>query len=200
MRVHRTLPAGSARRRQGDNEPCGVRPAGGFRTIEAMPYKRRLVREKTLQALYAYELSHDPVEHIFSNTIDRLRDDPDSYTFARTLFLRCIEAQPEIDHLIKQHVANWEFDRVALLDKLLLRMTVTELLFFEDIPPKVSINEAIEIAKRYSTEQSGRFVNGILDALYESLRKENKLKKTGRGLIDITVNPPRPDEPKNKTT
>lgn len=165
-----------------------------------MPYKRRLVREKTLQALYAYELSHDTAKNIFSHTIDRFRDDPDSYEFARTLFLRCIEAQGEIDHLIKQHIANWEFDRVALLDKLLLRMTITELLFFEDIPPKVSINEAIEIAKRYSTEQSGRFVNGILDALYERLKKENKLKKSGRGLIDITFNPLRPDESKNKDT
>lgn len=161
-----------------------------------MHYKRRQVREKTLQALYAHELSNDPIAHIMENTIDQLRNDKESHTFARSLFQKCVDAKQEIDPLIRQQVANWEFDRIALIDKLLLRMTIAELLYFEDIPPKVSINEAIEIAKRYSTEKSGMFVNGILDAVLERLKKEGRLKKSGRGLIDISVNPPRDDESK----
>lgn len=163
-----------------------------------MHYKRRLVRERTLQALYALELSDDTVEHILAHTIDRLSNDKESHTFARTLFFKCIDARQEIDPLIRSQVANWEFDRIALIDKLLLRMTITELLYFDDIPPKVSINEAIEIAKRYSTEKSGKFINGILDAVLERLKSENKLHKRGRGLIDLPVNTLRDDEPKNK--
>jgi transcription antitermination protein NusB len=153
-----------------------------------MHYKRRRVREKTLQALYALELSNDPVDHIMTHTIDQLREDKDAHAFARSLFQKCVDAKPEIDDLIRAQVENWELNRIALIDKLLLRMTITELLFFEDIPPKVSINEAIEIAKRFSTEQSGKFINGILDAILEKLKKENKLRKRGRGLIDISMN------------
>jgi len=159
-----------------------------------MPYTRRLVREKTLQALYALELSDDTQEHILSYTVDKLRDDKVSHEFARMLFRRCIEAQQEIDPLIRAHVENWEFDRIALIDKLLLRMTITELLFFEEIPPKVSINEAIEIAKKFSTEKSGQFINAILDAIFEQLKQENRLNKRGRGLIDIGVHNVRSDD------
>jgi len=168
--------------------------------ISTMHYKRRRVREKTLQALYALELSNDPVDHILMHTIDQLREDKDSHAFARSLFHKCIDAKAEIDHLIREQVANWEIERIALIDKLLLRMTITELLFFEDIPPKVSINEAIEIAKRFSTEQSGKFVNGILDAILERLKKENKLRKRGRGLIDISMHTDRGEDDRDSTT
>jgi len=165
-----------------------------------MQYTRRLIRERTLQALYALELSDDPKEHILSHTINQLRDDKESHQFALTLFKRCVEATAEIDPLIKSHVENWEFERIALIDKILLRMTITELLFFEEIPPKVSINEAIEIAKRYSTEKSGKFVNAILDAIYDQLKRENRLNKRGRGLIDIDIHSAKSDSTKNKTT
>lgn len=165
-----------------------------------MRYKRRLVREKTLQALYALELSNDPIDHILSYTIDRLCDDKESHAFARSLFQQCVDAKPAIDLLIREQAAHWEFERIALIDKLLLRMTIAELMFFEEIPPKVSINEAIEIAKRFSTEKSSQFVNGILDAIFERLKKENKLRKSGRGLIDMSVNAVREEASKNKTT
>lgn len=165
-----------------------------------MRYKRRLIREKTLQALYSLELSDDSIDHILSHTIAQLRDDKESYEFARTLFEKCVAAKQEIDPMIQTQVANWEIDRIALIDKLLLRMTITELLYFDDIPPKVSINEAIEIAKRYSTEKSGKFLNGILDAILERLKKENRLRKSGRGLIDISVNTTRDDDSRHKTT
>jgi N utilization substance protein B len=72
------------------------------------------------------------------------------------------------------------------VDRLTLRMAITEFLHFEDIPPKVTINEAIEVAKSYSTEQSGTFLNGILDAVLKTLKTEGRLRKSGRGLVDIT--------------
>ena len=77
--------------------------------------------------------------------------------------------------------------RIALMDKLLLRIGITELLYFPDIPPKVSINEVIEIAKNYSTSNSGKFINGILDAILTELKNTGKLNKTGRGLIEETL-------------
>ena len=73
--------------------------------------------------------------------------------------------------MIITHAENWEIQRIALLDKLILLMAICELYFMDDIPPKVTISEAIEIAKRYSTEESSSFVNGILDAVYKAKEK-----------------------------
>jgi N utilization substance protein B len=79
--------------------------------------------------------------------------------------------------LIKPKLKNWDPDRIALLDMLLMQMGVCEFLFFETIPPKVTINEYIDLAKDYSTSQSGQFVNGILDNIHKDLVKENKMHK-----------------------
>jgi len=78
-------------------------------------------------------------------------------------------------------------NRIALIDKLLLRMGICELLYFPDIPPKVSINESIEIAKDFSTAGSGKFINGILDAILSDEKKSGKLNKTGRGLVEESI-------------
>ena len=87
--------------------------------------------------------------------------------------------------MILEKVVNWELERMALIDKIVLRMGVTELLYFPEIPPKVSINEAIDISKDYCTRNSGKFVNGILDAILDDLKKEEKLNKSGRGLLNL---------------
>ena len=71
-----------------------------------------------------------------------------------------------------------------MIDKLILRQALCELLYFKEIPPKVTINEAIDLAKKYSTTESGRFVNGILDAIYKTLKIHNQILKQGRGLIE----------------
>jgi N utilization substance protein B len=89
--------------------------------------------------------------------------------------------------MIKSKVSNWEMDRIALIDKLLLRMGICELIYFEDIPPKVSINEVIEISKKFSTAGSAKFINGVLDAVLNDLKKSGQLKKSGRGLIDESI-------------
>jgi N utilization substance protein B len=75
---------------------------------------------------------------------------------------------------IKTRLNNWEFSRVAILDRLLLVEAISEIYFIEDVPPKVSISEAIEIAKEYSTEESSGFVNGVLDNVYKSMGKDTK--------------------------
>jgi N utilization substance protein B len=96
----------------------------------------------------------------------------------------------ELDKHIKFRVDNWEMNRIALIDKILLRMGICELLYFPDIPPKVSINEAIEIAKLYSTAGSGKFINGILDVILTELKDTGKLNKTGRGLLEESISKP----------
>jgi N utilization substance protein B len=164
-----------------------------------MPSKRRMVREKVLQALYAHEISRQPLESLFENVLTGLSKDQDLEKFARNLVKKVIEVSDELDVLIKKKVANWEFGRLATIDMVILRMCICELLYFEDIPPKVSINEAIEIARRYSTEKSDKFVNGVLDSVFEDIRSSGKLKKTGRGLVDTsTVKPSKKREPSGK--
>jgi N utilization substance protein B len=152
-----------------------------------MPFKRRQIREKVLQALYAYELSHEPPEFVIEEIISVLKKEQEVFELARSLFLKVIEQREELDALIKGRVANWEFNRLSVIDKLVLRMSICELLYYEDIPPKVSINEAIEIARRYSTEKSDKFVNGVLDSVLDDLRKNGRLKKTGRGLLETSA-------------
>jgi len=135
-----------------------------------------------MQALYAWELSQDNVEHIISTQLRPfLEGDP--LQFAIKLFLTVVNHKDELDEIIKRHIENWDFERIALVDRMLLRMAVAELLYFEDIPPKVSINEAIEIAKKYSTSDSNRFINGVLDSIFNELVQQGRIKKSGKGLI-----------------
>lgn len=151
---------------------------------------RREARARTLQALYAYELSGDEAAHVLQHVLrPALQDDPAALRFAEQLFFRTIDHLGEADALIARIVDNWEISRLAALDRIVLRMALTEMLAFEDIPPKVTINEAIEVAKAFSTEQSGTFVNGVLDAALRVLQAEGRLRKSGRGLLNTT--PPR---------
>jgi N utilization substance protein B len=152
-----------------------------------MSTRRRVVREKVLQGLYAYELSHEPVELILDTIVGGPKKDPAVFDVAKELFLKVLESAEEVDALIKSRVANWEFGRLAVIDKIVLRICICELLYFEDIPPKVSINEAIEIARRFSTEKSDKFVNGVLDSILDDLKKSGRLRKTGRGLLDSSI-------------
>lgn len=101
----------------------------------------------------------------------------EKWLFAKNLLETTIGKKEITFDYIKPKLKNWEPDRIALLDMLLMRMGVCEFLFFETIPPKVTINEYIDIAKEYSTQQSGQFVNGILDNIHKDLVRENKMHK-----------------------
>ena len=136
---------------------------------------RREARELVLKALYSLELSGDNWESIneFFSPADK-----NKYTqFARELFQKIRLEEGEIDRQIITRSERWDFNRIAIIDKLILRMAIAEILFFPDIPPKVTINEAIEIAKSYSTSNSSRFVNGILDAVFNDIKKSGQNKK-----------------------
>jgi N utilization substance protein B len=97
--------------------------------------------------------------------------------FAKDLLLSVIEKEEVCNDYIKDKLVNWDPERTAILDMILMRMGICEFLFFETIPPKVTINEYIDLAKDYSTPQSGHFVNGILDSIHKELATQNKLHK-----------------------
>lgn len=101
----------------------------------------------------------------------------EKWEFARELLKAVNEKKEFVISLIKPKLINWDADRIALLDMILMQMGVCELLYFETIPPKVTINEYIDIAKEYSTPQSGQFVNGILDKIHKELVADNKIHK-----------------------
>lgn len=145
---------------------------------------RRKAREITLRALYAHEMSGNAVEDIIEDMILNCDEEKRVKDFAVELLEHCVENKKQCVDFIVKRTLNWDFERIAVMDKLIMRLAICEFLHFEDIPTKVSIDEAIEIAKKYSTEKSGRFINGILDAVLIDLRDQNLLHKKGRGLLD----------------
>lgn len=150
---------------------------------------RRLVRETVLQSLYAIKQSGDSVQYITDTIIkDALGTDKEMRRFAEKLFFTTLENETDLEEIIIRHIKNWEIGRLALIDRLVLKFALCEFLYFEEIPTKVTINEAIEIVKKFSTAKSGKFVNGILDASLEELKKEGRVNKKGRGLIDHSSN------------
>jgi len=128
---------------------------------------RRLGRVLAVQALYParinLEFSTNQLDKIISLNSQDYNED--SLTFARTLLNLAEEHLEEADKLIKTVLENWEWDRLCAMDRAILGVAVLELLYLPDVPVRVVINEAIEIAKEFSTEKSGIFVNGILDSI-----------------------------------
>jgi transcription antitermination protein NusB len=158
-------------------------------------FKRRIVREKVLQILYAYEMNNENLMALTNSLLSEVTVENDK-KFGEDLVNRVLIHKKELDDKIQERVSNWEMNRIALIDKLLLRMAIGELLYFPDIPPKVSINEAIEIAKEFSTAGSGKFINGILDTILSEEKLTGKINKTGRGLVDETVSKNQPKKSK----
>jgi N utilization substance protein B len=103
--------------------------------------------------------------------------------FMHDLLRKTIDYNEEYSHIISQKLLNWEQDRIANIDSILIKMAICEFLEFPSIPLRVTMNEYIEIAKYYSTPKSSNFINGLLDSILLDLRKENKIKKIGRGLL-----------------
>jgi len=110
------------------------------------------------------------------------KDDEDRQ-FAKELYRKVILNHNDNVVLIKQHTVNWDIERIAFIDNLILELALSEFLYFPSIPTKVTMNEYIELSKYYSTEKSRNFINGILDKALKDLKKENKILKAGRGLI-----------------
>jgi N utilization substance protein B len=124
---------------------------------------RRRGREHVLKSLYAYEMGSQPVEEICRAVIDKSGLDEKTISFARLLFKTVVDNIETIDRHIESLATNWKLERIAVVDKNILRMAICEVMHMPDIPVKAAINEAIELAKKYSTLESAAFVNGIMD-------------------------------------
>lgn len=108
----------------------------------------------------------------------------DDKTFFQELFEETIKVEEKYEPLIAKKAVNWDVDRIAVTDKIILEMAISEMINFPSIPVKVTINEYIEVAKRYSTPKSKVFINGILDVIADELEASGVIRKSGRGLID----------------
>lgn len=175
---------------------------------------RHLAREKALQILAATEDGETSWDVVFPHIFNRqFTFDPDEPTSGSSRILKPDEvfeleadvpiqwSQEDVDYavhvirtardkkdhsqaMIDRHAKNWDIERIAMIDRILMHMAITELTACPDIPVKVTINEVIELAKQYSTDKSGTFINGILDAIVVELREKNEIHKTGRGLVE----------------
>jgi len=125
--------------------------------------KRTRGRETALQLLYWQGISGEPPEKVAESYFSEYPEDEEVAEFATVLFYGTIKEQIELDKTIVTHLEHWELERLALLDHHILRLALFELLFLAETPPVVVIDEAIELTKRFSTQDSFRFVNGILD-------------------------------------
>ena len=132
---------------------------------------RRFARELVLQGLYAAEMAETSPDKILEDLMSRHTVDTESREFMARLFNASLNQKEWIRSEIKERLENWDITRVAIIDLLVLQMMIAEMVFLEDIPPKVSMTEGVEIARKYSTDESSSFVNGILDAVYHSLEE-----------------------------
>ena len=131
--------------------------------------KRRKARELVLQSLYSYEIKGGDAEENLQDFFSKADLDPQAKIFAAELYHKVINSLKDIDSMIESCVKRWDLSRISVVDKNILRMGICEMLFFGDIPKKVSLDEAIELAKKYGGEDSGSFVNGILDAIAQNI-------------------------------
>jgi N utilization substance protein B len=143
------------------------------------------VDKEVLQALVAKTFknfsSENPRDNVLAQVCPNWDEDR---PFMLDLFKKVVAFESEYQELIGQKTKNWDSDRIAVMDTLLMRMAITELIHFQSIPVKVTMNEYIEIAKEFSTPKSNSFINGILDKILVELKASGKLHKSGRGLME----------------
>ena len=130
--------------------------------------RRRKARELALQLLYQLDVQGEgnPQPHLDDFGL-RHPVDPEAREFAESLVRGTKTHEAEIDELIARYAENWELDRMAVVDRNILRQGIFELRWTSGVPPKVAINEALEVAKKFSTHESSRFINGILDRIHK---------------------------------
>ena len=144
--------------------------------------KRRRARELALQTLYSGELTGNDLDTLLKQLKNRAEEEV--FGFASSLVKKVMSNNEFLDKHIASSVKNWEYNGIAVIDRIILKMALCELLYFSEIPPRVSINEAIDLAKIFSTAKSGKFVNGIIDNLYKKFQEKGKIQKKGQGLLN----------------
>ncbi len=129
---------------------------------------RTKAREYALQMLYQVDVSQGQWQQIIEEFLVQATVPEDVKAFAKRLVEGTLTRLEEIDRLVSSHADNWQLNRMAVVDRNILRMGTYELLYVEDVPPKVSLNESVDLAKRFGDEESGKFVNGILDTIHKT--------------------------------
>ncbi|OIP66170.1 MAG: transcription antitermination factor NusB [Nitrospirae bacterium CG_4_9_14_3_um_filter_53_35] len=138
--------------------------------------KRRKSRALTLQLLYQYEIRKEPPMELLKEFWKGQKSlDKDIRSFAESIFIGTVEQIEKIDLLISELSLHWKLSRISMVDKNILRLAIYEICFREDIPEKVTIDEAIELARQYSGDDAGSFINGILDKVLKE--KERYMEK-----------------------
>lgn len=130
--------------------------------------RRRQGRELALGCLYAHFTTGEPVATVFAGQSKRMTTDAGTAAYAHRLFVNAVEHGEEIDRLIRDHAANWDFARIGQIEKNILRLAIAELKFCLETPPAVVINEAVELARDYADEESRGFINAVLDRVYKA--------------------------------
>lgn len=131
--------------------------------------KRRRARELAIQVLFHLEFNSGDPDDVFDLICDNFGSQESARPFSRQLVLGVCAKREELDGLIRSASKNWRLERMSRLDRCILRLGAFEIAFLKDIPPKVSIDEALEIGKKFGSEDSCRFINGILDNIYNTL-------------------------------
>ncbi|MCD6098565.1 transcription antitermination factor NusB [bacterium] len=135
--------------------------------------KRREARRAALMAVYALDMNREQPEELLKRSIDEhVSLEQDAETFSKKLVKECLEHIELVDSLMRELSEKWEFNRIARVDRSILRLGITEILYLDDIPPKVTINEMIELSREFSSEDSWKFINGILDAVLQRTKKD----------------------------
>lgn len=140
-----------------------------------MHRKRTQARECALQILYQHEMNPEPLAEVLKDFWNG-QEEPFSEevrTFAEKLAQGTLEHQVEIDAVLERCADNWELSRMAMIDRNVMRLATYELLYLADVPPKVTLNEAVNLAKKFSQEESGKFVNGVLDKINHTEKPKN---------------------------
>ena len=140
--------------------------------------KRRSSRELALKFLYQFELNKGDLDEQIILFLERNPSQKDVESFMKDLVVSLIDKMKEIDETIQKYSDHWVLNRMAVIDRNILRIGTCELLFSFSTPPKVVINEAIDIAKKYGNEDSPQFINGILDRVYKEIGQKGPLLST----------------------
>ena len=156
--------------------------------------EKRNARCLCLEILYANSYSGNSFKDVLKNFFNQNNNildynlNEEQIKYASKLFEITVNNINNVDKMIIDKLVNWEIKRLALMDKIILRMSISEMLFLDEIPPKVSISEGVEIAKKYSTVDSSSFVNGILDAIYNEHYKDVKNKVSVHAIVSSEMN------------
>jgi len=141
--------------------------------------KRRSSRELALKFLYQYELNAGNIDEQVRLFLERNSLQYEVEVFMKELVIAILKQMKEIDAIIQKFSDNWVIDRMAIIDRNILRMGTCELMFNFSTPPKVAINEAVDIAKKYGNEDSPEFINGVLDKIYKEIGQKRPLPFRG---------------------